>query len=187
MEDLAPKQLRIKAYDRFGQPFAWPTRDFAYTYGSLMAGDLDGDKQPELVVTLYQESTSPATGQIVAIKRDGNVLTGWENVSFSGMNDVPRVAMGDLTGDGKAEVVYAAGRQIYIYQSNGQILNGWPKLILYTPRDVVIGDLDGDQRAEVVVPGVEDGSQGGLFGTCRVEKNLIWIVPNISLSFIGSL
>ncbi|HEV7920646.1 MAG TPA: FG-GAP-like repeat-containing protein [Thermoanaerobaculia bacterium] len=81
---------------------------------------------------------------------------------------VQGLAAGDVTGDGKAEVIWGAG-----YSSSGQdvlfIGNAVTKTITWQSLDLdgtfasAVGDLDGDGRAELVV--ASGGSRSGYSGS----------------------
>ncbi len=145
-----------------GFPIAFPAAaDYRPREGSVTVADLDGDGKPELVVSL-------PTGVLSVLRADGSPAPGWPR-SFA---DLPQPAyplgapgIGDLDGDGSPEVVTcvvsgSAMRRnfLYAFRADGSILRGWPVEVSSTaggyyscsPGGVLLADLDGDGRPEVV-------------------------------------
>ncbi|MEQ8548418.1 MAG: FG-GAP-like repeat-containing protein [Cyclobacteriaceae bacterium] len=131
-----------------------------YTTGTqprtVAIGDLDGDGKVDLAVANYTSNTvsvfrntSTAVGTIsYAAKQDYTTGTGpWS------------VAIGDLDGDGKADLAVAnyISNTVSVYRntSTGVGTIGYAAKQDYTtgsnPRSVAIGDLDGDGKADLAV------------------------------------
>ena len=104
----------------------------------LRYADLNGDNNQELVLPTED-------GQVHAYRPDGSELPGWpvrdrDAVLGRGPSrgrpssrpldpplEPPRApTIADLTGDGKPEVVTAAGERIYVWDAEGEPLRGWP-------------------------------------------------------------
>ncbi|HYQ45313.1 MAG TPA: S8 family serine peptidase [Polyangiaceae bacterium] len=68
------------------------------------------------------------------------------------------IALADLDGDGKAEVLAGFGDKVSVFKGDGSLVSGWPQS-LATPENPsmtvkampIAGDLDGDGTKEVVV------------------------------------
>jgi hypothetical protein len=67
------------------------------------------------------------------------------------------MALGDLAGDGKADVVAAEpdedGKYRYMLgTSNGTGISGWSKILsgMGQPQSIALGDLTGDGKADIV-------------------------------------
>jgi len=99
----------------------------------------------------------------VSIGLDPNILEGWPKLSneifiWSGVyiGSGGSCITKDLFKDGNKEIITFSGKKIFIYYSNGTLLNGWPqemKFAVYTNDDIPppsIGDIDGDGQDEIV-------------------------------------
>ncbi|MBI5265764.1 MAG: S8 family serine peptidase [candidate division Zixibacteria bacterium] len=134
--------------------------------------DLDGDKVPEILVTFFEFDI----GSLYAFRADG---TPFVSVPGRPVGELFRAGVtlsspivGDLTGDGKPEIVLRGGHivpgagneMVYVLTSTGAIVPGWPVATPASPSDVfstpftpAIDDLDGDGLAELILisePGV---------------------------------
>lgn len=121
------------------------------------AGDLDGDGQLEVVLLDDRKQLTVAT-----IAADRSKITKTATLQDSGASpaDIKRLAIGDLDGDGKPEIVgldlgwtfgsaklYALGVTAEGYTSaNETVLEG-------SPTDVAIGWLDGERGYAIVLAG----------------------------------
>jgi hypothetical protein len=155
----------VYAANAAGFVFAWDSRSGALlpgwpvsvggaagmngVFGSLAVGDLTGSGIPIVVATSFNH-------EVTAIRPDGSVLWQFNNddTIFSG------VAIGDLNGDGRLEVVvggdsspsqfYWQGGRINVLSADGR--REWVKrtdeVIWSTP---VMADLQGSGKLDVVV------------------------------------
>jgi hypothetical protein len=152
----------------------WPLYNAANGEVFPAAGDLDGDGRAEIVLGL-----GPGGGGYFLVVDDatqGFKTIGWRQVSWAAYNEAngaTHPAVGDLDGDGRAEIVLGMG------QGSGgwvQVINGpqqgyshrkwiqvdWPSYTSNSARGTTfpaVGDLDGDGRAEIVL-GLGPGSGG---------------------------
>ena len=165
----------------------FPKRLGAGGEAPLRYSDLDGDNKQELVLPTED-------GLIHAYTPHGGELPGWPvrtETQFSARahlgspalkelgapHEPPRgPTIADLTGDGRPEVITAAGERIYVWNAAGELLPGWPVRpdpnrancarseqekeirhpkcgFLATP---VVGRLEGpDKPLDIVVPGLD--------------------------------
>jgi FG-GAP-like repeat/PASTA domain len=118
-------------------------------------GDVDGDGEPEIVVT---------PGSTVKIySADGTVKHSMTMSGSLAYGTAP--ALGDLDGDGLPEIVIQNEDGIDVWKGDGTPLPGWPKT--WTNRwqgnsEAVIGDVDGDGYQDIALTTkLLDGSQNG--------------------------
>ena len=121
----------------------------------LGAADVNGDGSADLIV---------GYGDTIRIfDHSGALLPGWpQSVDPTHVGRLTQVspAVGDLTGDGKPEIVAAAG-QVFIWEANGTLLPGWPKSMGSQLVGLAIDDLNGDGVNEVI--GTDAGGQVKVF------------------------
>ncbi|MCL2004288.1 MAG: leucine-rich repeat protein [Oscillospiraceae bacterium] len=141
--------------------------------------DVDGDGALDIVVghqVLYENgvalSASQRKGIVAVYDANGYFKPGWPKTLPYAVNSV---AAGDLTGDGRANIVVGLVRSspldiVYAYDHAGNLMPGWPQLngstnghsssdraasgYLYGLQNntIAIGDIDGSGRNSVVVP-----------------------------------
>ncbi len=129
--------------------------------GELAAGDLDGDGIQEIVVG----SGLGSDPKIWIYHSDGTLISSFLAYA-AGFKGGARIAVGDLDGDGKAEIVTAPGpgaeSRIEIFDLAGHKKLS-QKMLAYASSfrggvHVAVGDLDGDGKAEIVTaPGPGGG------------------------------
>jgi hypothetical protein len=148
-----------------GQVSFAPSAEFGTGWGpvTIATGDLDGDGKPDVVVANFEQGR----GATVSVLR--NTSAGG-SISFAPKVDVPTgtgpygVALGDLDGDGKLEIAVANfgslsagdGATVSVLRnvSTAGSVSFAPKVDVATgigPRDVAIGDLDGDGKLDLMV------------------------------------
>ena len=158
--------------------FSWENDD-----AGLAVADLDGDGRPELVVFMIDAPEGPNAGFYrVGWKLDatGAVTGGWGPWTpvpdwFSWENQGGDIALADLDGDGRPELVvvmvdapegqnagyYRVGRAL---DATGAVTGGWgpwtaiPDWFTWENQGAgaAVGDLDGDGRPELAVLAVDN-------------------------------
>jgi hypothetical protein len=124
--------------------------------GSVVIGDIDNNGSPELVLS------NTYGYQIAVLARQGYYPAGWpqtvDNYAFA----TPSLAC--LDGDNKLDVIACTSRKtgtdsasVYVFSESGVVRPGWPRRAAADFKgSPVVGDIDGDLQAEIVV-GSSDG------------------------------
>ena len=141
----------------FASPVTFATGNTPY---SVAIGDLDGDGKPDLAVTNFYGNTVSVllnTSTIGSITSSSFAT----NVDFTTGNGPSSVAIGDLDGDGKPDLVttnlLAGNLSIFLNTSTiGSITSSsFATPVNFAvgsyPNVVAIGDLDGDGKADLAV------------------------------------
>jgi len=141
--------------------------------GPLAIGDIDGDGKPEIVAGTSGESNAPGgRGKVYAWNNNGTMISGWpkemewNTLHGDGQAEVYGVALGNVTGDSRLEVIAGTSNNaanggteteptpnLYIWQGDGSILSGFP-----TGQSsgifgfVGLANLSGDSYKEVIAP-----------------------------------
>ncbi|HVM97574.1 MAG TPA: S8 family serine peptidase, partial [Candidatus Acidoferrales bacterium] len=142
---------------------------------SPAAADLDGDGKLEVVIgdNAGGDYATSTHYKIYIWHYDGTPLAGWPkefrraysldpNDPLSGGGG-PRgsIALADINGDGRRDIVAVIGPALYVIDSDGNVLPGWPQLWPGTEpclgdqscygEVAAVGDVDGDGRPEIAV------------------------------------
>jgi len=148
-----------------------PSLNNCFKHDSTPAvADLDGDGKKELVVF---DGNSPFVDNTLlhAFRLDGTELPGFpKKMPFpSSVYNHGSPALADLDKDGKIEIIIALNQKIYLLDSQGNILPGWPYIApeqIYAPSYTldteftstpVVGDIDGDSILEIFATGHGNG------------------------------
>jgi hypothetical protein len=136
-----------------GSPFAAGDAPFG-----LALGDFDGDGDRDAAVVNSPSSTSDQNG------RDGlTILLGDGTGRFTKTASSPlptgarpnRIATGDLTGDGRDDIVVSRPDSdvviVFSIGSNGGVEKRIEMPVAGGPKGIAIGDLDGDGRKDIAI------------------------------------
>lgn len=132
-------------------------------------GDIDGDGWLDIVVGTGAYESSGGN-KVYAWDHRGNLLPGWPTTTRGNMPAAP--ALGDLTGDGRLEVVIGCGAEgdsypapcseLYVWHGDGSEVDGFPMNVGPNnpwdpegppnglPYSPVLGDYDGDGLVEIL-------------------------------------
>jgi hypothetical protein len=161
----------------------WKNGQYTHGYGLAIA-DLDGDKKLEIVTGGFQSDGTTETGYVRVWSMEKNAFTLRAETTLDGQGAtsmrVNDIAIGDLDGDGNPDIV-VAGRHgplktndtkehldlrreggdlsVLAFASNKLTIRNrysWSKGTSLRLRTVVVADLDGDHKPEIVAGGQYD-------------------------------
>jgi hypothetical protein len=177
--------MHIWCYHGIGVPCSWSPRLVRDTIWSTPAlGDLDQDGKLEIVIGVDTHFEGPFGtidgGRIYAIRADGTDMPGFPKNTDETIMSSP--ALGDITGDGRLEIVVGsgdfwnqqpghdrnAGRWVKAYNYRGDLL--WTArgndVFMSSP---ALADLDGDGRLDIVI-----GDNSGYLYAFRGDGTQLW-------------
>jgi hypothetical protein len=134
--------------------------------------DINNDGGKEILLSVFKES-QPDSCRILAIKTNGQLLSGWgtsgSNSYKSTLNNdytkglTKEIAVGDLNGDGKLEVVAVGANCVKIWNNDGTLYNTITLSGLESQfRTPLLADIDGDFEIEIIVTSYAEGKIYGL-------------------------
>lgn len=148
--------------------------------GSLSIAAGNANRDPSLELIVGRDGAAPPTVKVFSMA--GKELASWD-AYVSRFTGGARVAIGDIDGDGRREVVTGAGPgggpHIRIWKTDGTVWGGGFFAFNQTERggvSVSIGDMDGDGKDEIVV-----GSGRGSIPRVRVYDGRGMLKTEITL------
>jgi len=163
---VATNACRIHAWHQNGDAVrGWPvqvTHQARAGYGGITSGDVTGDNERNLVVTSEHGLNGKATVSVYNLQ--GEMMPGWPYELPEPCN--AGAALGDLTGDGVAEIACATiggnAAVIALDGLTGEVLSGFPlrlknETVNSSP---IIADLDGDGWNDILVSALSTGDDG---------------------------
>lgn len=140
--------------------------------GPLAVGDVNGDGHLEIAAgTRGQGESAGQRGKVFLWRGDGTLMPNWPremvwNTQYgSGMPEVLTVAIANVAGDGRLEIIAGTSNNasaggspdddthnLYVFRENGQVLSGFPTQYRRAGIWGFVGaaDMDGDGYAEIV-------------------------------------
>ncbi len=127
----------------------FPTGDSPFR---LAINDIDGDGKPDIVAT----NNGAASFSVLRNTSTGNVLSFAPKIDISANTSPLSVALTDMDGDGKADVILTAisTSVVSVYRNSSTVaaVSFEPRIDFTTgngPRMVITGDLDGDGKPDI--------------------------------------
>jgi len=131
----------------------------ARCYSSPALADFDGDGDLEIVACISRQGTGcylGMPGRIVVMHHDGTEAAGWPQVFHTSGSWLRYPIMtyspviGDVSGDGIADIVFAYANRIHAWEFNGSTIDGFPKVAEDDVRAAIIADIDNDGFVEII-------------------------------------
>lgn len=124
------------------------------TWPGIVVADVDGDGQLEIV-------TAHGGGYVSVYSVNGYFKPGWPK--HLSVNEFRGLSVADIDNDGKMEIIVTAAygnkTNTWVFGYDGTLRTGWPQLSNDTGyawgvynSNAAVADLDGDGKAEIVVP-----------------------------------
>jgi len=139
----------------------WPKVLDFHVDSSPAVGDIDNDGHLEIVVGTGRVTNPDVMYRarwVYAFEADGQNVAGWPKATQGYVFSSPSLA--DVDGDGDLEIFVGDSEgYLYAWHYDGAPLAGWPVTPLNqngNPQELssspIIGDFDGDQQPEVMIP-----------------------------------
>jgi hypothetical protein len=171
--------------------------NLVYTDGAhnILPFDIDADGNLELVADSYRADSL----QFYKYYGDPRNSSGWVRYVIdpkvgggTGGSGAHYIAIGDINGDGRSDIVVAAHTQpedvvAYLAPVNRLNMSAWQKLVLYADGTVTVyqcelGDIDGDGSLDVVVAPRDNNKLGWLRNIGAVNNwPVTWIDETITM------
>lgn len=123
--------------------------NLSYSLSSPIAGDIDRDGIKEIICSVGKKS-------IFSIDTSG--IIEWEK-DLPAKTYFSTPALGDITGDGYLEIVFADSTNLYAMNRNGYLLDHFPvkiNLSEQTQSSIILSDVSGDSLLDIIL-GSPDG------------------------------
>jgi hypothetical protein len=152
-----------------------------YLASSIAVGDVNGDGKPDLIVADGRTNSYDVTGLVGVLLGNGDGTFQTAQTYYSGGLQAISVAVGDVNGDGKLDLIvgneYTGGVSVLLGNGDGTFQSP----VVYaqdggSTKSIAVADVNGDHRADVLVAingclGVLLGNGDGTFQPLRTYNS----------------
>ena len=122
----------------------------------VVLADIDNDGEYEILI-ITRNKLYPTKGNVYAFNLDGSyVPSHWNGIiNPTILEEIPRISVGDLNGDGNLEIAFLAYHQLYVLNNQGSNLPGFPITVTNTGMGgdgvPILADIDDDDEIEIII------------------------------------
>lgn len=184
---------QVRVFEKNGIPRGIELFPFPATYRGgvdVASGDFDGDGKDDIAVFQF----SGAQGWVKVYRYNASQTILFEKNVFGNVECGATVTMGDVDLDGRDELIVGAGSgggpQILVFDYKAGDLNGTQKPISFfafhpdsrTGVDVAAGDVNGDNKSEIIVSVLKDGQARIKAYRYNAEKTILgeWVAYGLA-------
>ncbi len=160
MEIIVGNYDGIYIWHHDGTPFSTNpiyTETGYYLSSSPVICDIDNDGQKEILMTAkknIENNEIAAECIVLALNLDGTLVQGWNKTQKSSCSHYMYsydIAVGDLNGDGKLEIVALGVNKLKVWNNKGEILLEKNIDARYNSNMIpILADVDGDSLSEII-------------------------------------
>ena len=136
---------RVYAFKKNGSLVdGWP-KIFSDMATTPVLGDIDDDGQLEILCTsIYPH------GWIYAWESNGEIIPGWPFQITPIFAESP-LALADIDQDNVLEIIVCSDQNLWVFNGDGSTIPGWPVSVGKVLSPPVIGDIDADDKLEIII------------------------------------
>ena len=148
-----PCKSRLYAYKADGSLFnGFPIDLDGFVFFSPIIADVNNDSFNEIIVSITSFNPDNKSSGVFIFDRFGKVLSGWPKMTDTVVAFSPSII--DVNNDGYLEILVQDLKEdtagIYLFDHNGKLRDGWPVKGAFISRNVLSGDVNGDNIPDVI-------------------------------------
>jgi hypothetical protein len=154
---------RISAYNYKGE-LLFNTPDSFYTNEQSVAklySSIPGKEITGMIINITELPFAyNFSYNLHLLKKDGSEIGGWpkelcyvldDDWGYPLINKITEPIIADINNDGKSEIIQQCIDKIFVLNSEGNIIQGWPVIVNSHYFSIAVGNIDDDPELEIVV------------------------------------